>query len=149
MGQIEIEGVLITPLKKISHPKGDILHGMKRSDQGFVDFGEAYFTKINFNEIKGWNKHKRMTLNLCVPVGKVFFVLYDDREKSKTKRNFMPIEISVDAYQRLTVPPGVWLAFKGMSDSINLILDVTDMEHDPEEVEKQDLEQIEYNWDAV
>ena len=149
MGRKGIDGALLTPLKIISHPKGDIMHGMKRSDQGFVDFGEAYFTIVKFGEIKGWNKHKRMTLNLCVPVGKVFFVLYDDREKSKTRGNFMPIEISVDAYQRLTVPPGVWLAFKGMSDSINLILDVTDMEHDPEEVEKQDLEQIEYNWDAV
>ena len=149
MGQIEIEGVLLTPLKKISHPKGDILHGMKKSDPGFSAFGEAYFTKINFNEIKGWNRHHRVTLNLCVPVGKVFFVLYDDREKSKTRGNFLSVEISVDDHQRLTVPPCVWLAFKGMSDGINLILDVTDMEHDPEEVENQDLEQIEYNWDAV
>ena len=149
MGQTGIEGVLLTPLKKISHPKGDILHGVKKSDHGFVGFGEAYFTKVKFGKIKGWNKHKRMTLNLCVPVGKVFFVLYDDREKSKTRGNFLPIEISVDAYQRLTVPPGVWLAFKGMSDGTNLILDVADMEHDPDEIEKQGLEQIEYNWDAV
>lgn len=149
MGQTGIEGVLLTPLKKISHPKGDILHGVKKSDPGFSAFGEAYFTKVLFGDTKGWNKHKRMTLNLCVPVGKVFFVLYDDREKSKTKGKFLPVEISVDAYQRLTVPPGVWLAFKGKGDGTNLILDVADMEHDPDEVEKQGLEQIEYNWDAV
>lgn len=149
MGQTGIEGVLLTPLKKIFHPKGDILHGVKKSDRGFVGFGEAYFTKVKFGEIKGWNKHKRMTLNLCVPAGKVFFVLYDDREKSKTRGSLLPVEISVDDYQRLTVPPGVWLAFKGMSDDTNLILDVTNMEHDPDEVEKQGLEQIEYNWDAV
>ena len=133
-----IEGVFLTPLKKILHPKGDILHGVKKSDQGFVAFGEAYFTKVKFGEIKGWNKHKRMTLNLCVPVGAAVFVVYDDREKSKTRGNFLPVEISVDDYQRLTVPPGVWLAFRGMSDGINLILDVTDMEHDPDEVERLD-----------
>ena len=149
MGQTGIKGVLLTPLKKIFHPKGDILHGMKKSDQGFVAFGEAYFTKVKFGEIKGWNKHKRMTLNLCVPVGKVVFVVYDDREKSKTKGNFLLVEISVDAYQRLTVPPGVWLAFKGKGDDINLILNIADMEHDPDEVERLNLEQIEYNWDAV
>ena len=146
MDKIGIEGVILTPLKKITHPKGDILHGVKKSDHGFVDFGEAYFTKVNFGEIKGWNKHKRMTLNLCVPVGKVLFVLYDDREKSKTRGNFLTVEISVGDYQRLTVPPGVWLAFKGMSDGINLILDVTDMEHDPEEVEKLNLERFPYDW---
>jgi len=149
MDKIGIEGVILTPLKKITHPKGDILHGVKKSDHGFVDFGEAYFTKVNFGEIKGWNKHKRMTLNLIVPTGKVVFVVYDDRENSETKGSFLSIEISVDAYQRLTVPPGVWLAFKGMSDGTNLILDVTDMEHDPDEGERLNLEQIEYNWDAV
>ncbi len=149
MGQTGIEGVLLTPLKKISHPKGDILHGMKKSDQGFVAFGEAYFTKVKFGEIKGWNKHKSMTLNLCVPVGKIFFVLYDDREKSKTRGNLLPVEISVEDYQRLTVPPGVWLAFKGKGDSINLILNVADMEHDPDEIERLNLGQIEYNWNAV
>ena len=149
MDQTGIEGVLLTPLKKISHSKGDILHGVKKSDRGFVEFGEAYFTKVKFGEIKGWNKHKKMTLNLIVPVGTVVFVVYDDREKSETRGNFLLIEISVDAYQRLTVPPGVWLAFKGMSDGTNLILDVTDMEHDSDEIEKQGLEQIEYNWNAV
>ena len=149
MGQTEIEGVFLTPLKKISHPKGDVLHGMKKSDQGFVAFGEAYFTKVKFGEIKGWNKHKSMTLNLVVPVGKVVFVLYDDRKKSKTRGNFLFVEVSVDAYQRLTVPPGVWLAFKGKSDGINLILNVADMEHDPDEVERLDLldPSIPYNWE--
>ena len=144
-----IDGVLLTHLKKFSHPKGDIFHGMKRSDQGFVEFGEAYFTIVKFGEIKGWNKHKRMTLNLCVPVGKVFFVLYDDREKSKTRGSFLPVEISVDDYRRLTVPPSVWLAFMGMGDdTINLILNVADMEHDPDEIEHLDPfdPSIPYDW---
>lgn len=149
MGKIVIDGVLLTPLKKISHPKGDILHGIKRSDQGFVSFGEAYFTKVKFGEIKGWNKHKKMTLNLIVPGGGVLFVLYDDRKESKTKGNFLSVEISLNAYMRLTIPPGVWLAFKGKFDDINLILNIADMEHDPDEVERLNLEQIEYNWDAV
>lgn len=149
MGEINIEGLLLTPLKKIYHPKGDILHGLKKSDQGFVDFGEAYFSTIKYGEVKGWNKHKRMTLNLVVPAGKVAFAVYDNRERAKTRGNFFIVEISVDAYQRLTVPPGVWLAFKGKGDGINLILNVADLEHDPDEVERLNLNQIEYDWDIV
>ena len=94
MGQIRIEGVLLTPLKKIPHPKGDIFHAMKKSDPGYVGFGEIYFSTIKSDKIKGWNRHKRMTMNLVVPVGKVAFIIYDDRQKSSSKGNFIKIELS-------------------------------------------------------
>lgn len=148
MDSINIEGVILTHLKIIPHPLGDIFHGIKKSDNGFMDFGEAYFTTIKGNQIKGWNKHKKMTLNLVVPVGKVIFVFYDDRDKSKTKGNFFKIEISLDNYQRLTIPPGIWMAFKGKSNNTNLILNIANMEHDPDEIERLDLDLIDYNWNA-
>ncbi len=150
MGENLIEGVILTSLNIISNSKGDILHGMKKSDSGYSGFGEAYFTKIRTNEIKGWNKHKKMTLNLCVPMGKVRFVLYDEREKSRTKGNFMQVEISVDDYRRLTIPPGIWLAFIGMDYGTNLILNVADLEHDPDEINRLDIEDssIPYNWNV-
>ena len=91
MDKINIEGVLLTPLMKISHSKGDVYHAMKKSDNGYAGFGEAYFSMVKQGEIKGWNRHKRMTLNLIVPIGKVVFVLYDDREKSKSKGNFLSV----------------------------------------------------------
>jgi len=85
MDKMNIEGVLVTNLKKIHNPKGNIFHCMKNDDQGYKGFGEAYFSTINHDEIKGWNKHKLMTLNLVVPIGEVAFVLYDDRVNSKAK----------------------------------------------------------------
>lgn len=149
MDNSNINGIIVTPLNRIHHPKGDILHGIKESDNGFFGFGEAYFSTINSGEIKGWNKHKRMTLNLIVPLGRVIFILYDDREQSRTKGNFFEIEISPYHYHRLTVPPNLWLAFKGKSNGINLILNVSNMEHNPDEIERLDLNQIEYNWNAL
>jgi dTDP-4-dehydrorhamnose 3,5-epimerase len=149
MGKINIEGVIITPLKKIFHPKGDIYHGIKKSEKGFVGFGEAYFSTIKSAEIKGWSKHKIMTMNLVVPVGKVAFVIYDDRKKSKSVGDFLKIEISLDNYKRLTIPSGLWYAFKGKSTETSLILDLADIEHDSDEIEKLDLNRIEYNWDVV
>ena len=47
-----MDGVILTPLKQIYHPKGDIFHAMKKSDIGFDGFGEAYFSTINQNDIK-------------------------------------------------------------------------------------------------
>ena len=149
MDKINIEGVRLTSLMKVSHPKGDVYHAMKKSDNGYAGFGEAYFSTIKRGEIKGWNKHKRMTLNLVVPVGEVIFIIYDGREKSATKGNFFEVILSRSNYQRLTVHPGLWLAFMGKSNGTNLILNIADMEHDPEEIERFNLDQIDYNWDSA
>ena len=40
----KINNVVLSPLKIIDNPKGDILHGVKCSDIGFGGFGEAYFS---------------------------------------------------------------------------------------------------------
>lgn len=53
-----IEGIVITNLKRISVPDGDILHGMKKTDVGYKDFGEIYFSYILKDKIKAWKIHK-------------------------------------------------------------------------------------------
>lgn len=139
-----MEGVFLTPLKQIYHPKGDIFHGMKKSDPGFTDFGEAYFSTVHPGDVKPWKKHLRMTLNLVVPVGKIRFVMHDDRPDSSSKGQTFAVEIGPDNYQRLTVSPGIWMAFEGLDDGLNLLLNMADMEHDPEEVERAELDRIQY-----
>ena len=141
-----ITGVELTPLKKIKHRLGDVFHGMKHTDNGFVGFQEAYFSTINFGVIKPWKKHLRMTLNLIVPIGKIRFVLHDGRENSQTLGQFMDISLSINNYYRLTVPPGVWVGFKGEDTSASLLLNITDLVHDPFEIVRCDLNEINYNW---
>ena len=41
-----MEGVTVHPLKHIVVPKGDIYHALKSTDEGYVGFGEAYFSQI-------------------------------------------------------------------------------------------------------
>ena len=66
-----MEGVTVHPLKHIVVPKGDIYHALKSTDEGYVGFGEAYFSQIEHGAAKGWKRHTRMTLILVVPVGAV------------------------------------------------------------------------------
>ena len=132
--------VILTPLKRIFNPKGDIYHAMKSSDIGYRGFGEAYFTTINKNEIKGWKKHNRMTLNLVVIVGRVKFVIYDE-----ITRKFSTVILSPTNYQRLTVNPQLYLAFKGLKEN-NIILNIANLQHDPYEVENLDILKINYEW---
>jgi dTDP-4-dehydrorhamnose 3,5-epimerase len=141
-----IEGVILTPLKQIIHPKGDIYHGMKKSDIGFESFGEAYFSTVIKDEIKGWKKHTKMVLNLIVPTGEVEFIIFDDRKESKTYNQFFSICLSQKNYKRLTVPSGVWMAFKGIGENTNMLLNLASIEHDPSEAMTKDLSEINYIW---
>ena len=71
-----MDKIILTPLKIISNPKGDIFKVIKKNDAGFVSFGEVYFSTVNKNEIKGWKKHRKMTLNIVVPIGEIKFVIF-------------------------------------------------------------------------
>ena len=144
----QISDLLITDLKQINHPKGNILHGMKKNDRGFKGFGEAYFSTIKNGDIKAWKRHDMMTLNLLVPLGKIRFVFYDERENSKTFGFFTEITISIDNYKRLTVPPGVWMGFQGLGKEINMVLNIADIEHDSNEQTNISIEEsnIKFSW---
>ena len=147
MDSITVEGVLLTPLKRIHHPKGDVFHGMKKSDPGFSGFGEAYFSTIHRDDTKPWKKHFEMTLNFVVPMGEIRFVVYDDRNNSVTKKCFFDVTLREDNYQRITIPPGVWVAFRGIGSTYNLLLNLANLEHNPNEIErKENLSDIVYTW---
>lgn len=135
-----MDGVIISTLKQIHHPKGDIFHAMKKSDIGFSGFGEAYFSIINQGDIKGWKKHTKMTLNLVVPIGEIEFVIYDESTKE-----FFNTKISKNNYQRLTVKAGLWMAFKGI-EGYNMALNISNIEHNTNEAVNIDLKDIDYNW---
>lgn len=139
MDKVIIDGLLVTPLKNIHHPKGNIYHGMKKSDPGYSGFGEAYFSTIAPGEIKGWKQHTKMIMNLVVPVGEVRFVIRDERPDSGTRGACLDVTLSPGNYQRLTVPPGVWMAFQGIGNGLNMLLNIADREHDPAESVNVDL----------
>ncbi len=144
-----ISGVTLHPLKHIIVPKGDIYHALKSTDEGYEGFGEAYFSQIEHGQVKGWKRHNRITLNIVVPVGAVKFVIYDDREDSVTKGQFEEIILSPsDNYQRLTVAPGLWMAFVGVGYSISMLMDIIPEPHDDYEASRRSLEEIQYNFNV-
>ena len=143
-----LDGVIITPLKIISVPGGDVLHAMKNNDSGFDGFGEAYFSTIKSGVIKAWKRHHQMTLNLVVPVGAVKFVLYDERDSSSSKGEFSEVVISKDNYVRLTVPPGLWMGFKCVGNIDGLLLNIANIPHAADEVDKKTIDEINFDWNV-
>ncbi len=133
-------GVKLSPLKLIPGDAGAVLHGLKKSWDGFEGFGEAYFSEIHEGAIKSWRRHMRATLNLVVPVGAVRFVLHDGA-------GFDAHTIGRAAeYARLTIPPGLWFALQGIGPGTSLTLSLSSLEHDPSEAETRALDGIAYSW---
>ena len=142
-----INGVILTPLKSIFSEGGNVFHGIKSSDSGYKKFSEAYFTTIDYLAIKPWKKHNQMTLNLIVIHGEIQFVVYDDRNDSPSYKLIEHFTLSPEKnYARLTVPPGLYVAFQGLSKQKNIALNVADIIHEPSEIDRKNLNFITYSW---
>lgn len=150
MDRIEtsIEGVWLTPLKQIKTDKGAIFHAMKNIDPTFHGFGEAYFSFVNYKDIKAWKIHTEMYLNLVVPIGSVKFVLKDERKDSSTfGETFETVLNPENNYCRLTISPKVTFGFQGVGSGTNLVLNMANIVHRPDEVINKELGNIKYNWE--
>ena len=144
-----IEGVIHTPLSVFPGEKGSVLRAMRKDEDGYNGFGEAYFSTVEQNFVKAWKRHRRMTLNIIVPVGKIGFVIYDSRANSSSFGRKISVILSRENYYRLTIPPMVWAGFTGLSNGLSLLLNIADLRHDPNEVDHKDINEIEYNWDNL
>lgn len=141
MGSVGMDAITVTPLARIATAGGDVLHALKQQDQGFSGFGEAYFSFVAPGAVKAWKIHKRMTMNVVVPIGSVRFVFH-----LQGGDVYRVEDIGADRYVRLTVPPGIWFGFKGLGASENLILNIADIAHDPAEVDRLPISEIKYSW---
>ena len=139
---VTVNKVFVTSLKIIPLQGGNVMHGLKEIDDGYIKFGEAYFSYIKKNKVKAWKKHNLMQLNLIVPKGNVLFVFKDSLE------NFREEIIGQGNPVRLTVPPGLWFGFKGIDSKDSVILNISNIMHDDNEVERKEINEINYDWET-
>tara|TARA_Y100000590_G_scaffold433281_1_gene550186 strand:- start:1923 stop:2348 length:426 start_codon:yes stop_codon:yes gene_type:complete len=141
LGKNKLKKIKCKKLKVIKIPSGDIMRILKNKEVKNWNFAEAYFSKIKYNKIKAWKYHLKMSLNIVVPMGRVKFVFYFNKNK-----NFKVIELGEKKYSRISIPPRIWFGFKGLSKKDSLILSLTNLEHNPNEVLRCKKNEIKFNW---
>lgn len=143
-----IKDVVVTPMRKICDDRGRIMHIVKSSDDIYTQFGEVYCSTVYPGVVKGWHIHDKMTLNYVVLKGMIKFVLYDDRKDSPTFGQLQEVCLGDHHYVRVTVPPGVWNGFMGLGNEEALVVNFTDIPHDPTEIHRLDPHEnhIPYSW---
>jgi dTDP-4-dehydrorhamnose 3,5-epimerase len=144
-----MQGVIVRPLKIIADERGRVMHMLRSDSELFLQFGEVYFSIINRGFIKGWKKHSKMTQHYAVPVGNIKLVLYDGRDDSSTRGMIQEVYIGEGNYCLVRIPPAVWYAFRAEGARGALIVNCTDIPHDPLESISMDLDSeiIPYKWD--
>lgn len=127
--------VKLIPLDKMSNEKGSVYHIIK--DPSF-EIKEVYLSSLGKKVVKGWKKHKSMTLNLVVIKGNVLFTIIhgDDKEQ---------YTIGDINYCRIVIPPMCWVCFEGMDDE-NIIINCSDMVHDPAEIDLKEFDGYEKDF---
>lgn len=126
----QILDLRLIKLKQIKDERGAVFHYLKSNNETFKGFGEAYYSKINPNIIKGWKLHHQIHQHFCVPFGAVKIVVFDGRENSDTKG--LIDEIILDDnfnYFLLSMPPGLWYSFKCISEHASLLANIIDQPH--------------------
>ena len=141
-----IAGVKYYPLRKFPDERGVVWHMMKQSDEAFDKFGEIYFTSIFKGVIKAWHIHTKMDLNYACIVGRVKIVLFDGREDSKTHGVIEEYWLGEDNYSLLHIPHGVTNGMIGITKGLSVVANCATLEHDPEEILRVDLSDVQYNW---
>jgi len=122
---------------------------MRSDGPEFTTFGECYFSEMIPGAVKAWKRHREQTQHLAVPIGRVRFVIYDDRELSPTNGSLEVVELGrPDHYNRLRIPKGLWYGFTCLSDQPALIANCTDEPHDPTDTElrAEHDPRIPYHW---
>ena len=147
--QASIDGVLVTDLRQIIDERGAVLHHMRRDAPEFTTFGECYFSEMVPGAVKAWKRHREQTQHLAVPIGRVRFVIYDDRESLPTHDKIQIVELGrPNDYNRLRIPRGLWYGFTCLSDQPALIANCADQPHDPTDAElrPEDDPDIPFRW---
>jgi dTDP-4-dehydrorhamnose 3,5-epimerase len=121
---------------------------LREDSEVFERFGEVYFSSVYPGVIKGWHKHREMTLNYAVPVGMIKLVCYDDRPGSATVGNVVELHVGELNYVLVTIPPLVWNGFKGEGTTAALVANCATIPHRPDEIERLDpfSADVPYDW---
>ena len=142
-----IDGVIITPLKKIDDDRGSVLHMMRNDSKSFKSFGEIYFSIAYPKAIKAWHLHKENTLNYVCVKGKVKLVLFDDRNDSSSQGEYQEIILSPKNYSLVTIPPFIWNGFKSLDNEESIIANCLTGPHNEKEMIRKDPYDKNFNYD--
>lgn len=146
---MNINDVIVIPLKKIPDERGYIMHMLRADAPHFQQFGEIYFSTAYPGIIKGWHEHTKQVQNYAVIEGMIKLVLFDNRKDSSTYGELMELFIGDENYCLVTIPTGVINGYKCIGLKRCIVANCSTLPHEPGEMVRYDPfgKDVPYRWD--
>lgn len=123
-GKPLIEGVRTKRLNVIPDERGRLMEILRRDDDCFVAFGQAYMTTAYPGVVKGWHYHKVQIDHFVVLKGMMKVVLYDARESSPTRGVINEFFMGEHNPILVQIPPFVYHGLKCISEREAILLNL-------------------------
>jgi dTDP-4-dehydrorhamnose 3,5-epimerase len=145
-----IEGVVTKQLRQFADERGWLTEILRSDWEHFRKFGQVYVTAAYPQVVKAWHMHKKQTDNIACIKGMIKLVLYDDREKSKTKGEINEFIIGEKNLILVQIPPEVWHGFKTITEEYALVINIPTELYNYKEPDEYrlppDTKKIPYDW---
>ncbi|HKY32944.1 MAG TPA: dTDP-4-dehydrorhamnose 3,5-epimerase family protein [Candidatus Polarisedimenticolia bacterium] len=123
-GKPLIEGVRFKKLNVLADERGRLMEMLRRDDDVFVSFGQAYLTTAYPGVVKGWHYHKVQLDHFVVVKGMMKIVLFDPRDGSPTRGVVNEFFMGEHNPLLLQIPPLVYHGFKCISEQEALVVNL-------------------------
>ena len=146
-----IEGVVITPLKRVVNPRGHLMEVQRADDAHYPGFGQAYVTMTFPGVVKAWYRHHRQIDQIALVKGEILLVLFDSRSESPTCNRLAVIRTREDSPRLIQIPPGIWHGFQAAGSEPSFLLHLNSIafnfENTDEDRIADDDPRIPYRWE--
>lgn len=117
-----IDGVEVIRLNRHADDRGYLTEVLRRDDEHFTQFGQAYISFLRRGIIKAWHKHEKQTDFFYVVSGASKIGLYDDRPDSPSKGQYQSVVLGTEGLDALLlIPPMVWHGQMSLSETTYLL----------------------------
>lgn len=145
-----IDGVVTRKLRLIPDERGFLMEMLRSDWPEFEHFGQVYVTAVYPGVVKGWHYHRKQDDHFICVSGMAKVVLYDGREGSPTQGTVNEFFIGEQNPMLVKIPKGVYHGFKGIGESLTLIVNVPTELYNYEDPDEYRLPahtpEIPYDW---
>jgi dTDP-4-dehydrorhamnose 3,5-epimerase len=145
-----INGVKTKNLRLIPDERGRVMEILRRDDELFEVFGQAYMTTTYPGVVKAWHKHGKQTDNIACVCGMIKMALYDGRDGSPTQGEVDEFYLGIHNPVLVQVPAGVYHGWMAVSQDEAVIINLPTRPYDRDHPDEQRLDphdnEIPYDW---
>ncbi len=145
-----IDGIKTKNLRVIPDERGRLMEVLRRDDELFLEFGQAYVTTTYPGVVKAWHKHEKQADNIACVAGMIKLAVYDGRPASPTYREVNQFYVGVHNPMLVQLPAGVYHGWMCVSPEEAVVVNIPTRAYDYAHPDEQRLDpatpEIPYDW---